>query len=135
MKLKRNIYAFDVDGTLTKPGQGYSDYGNREPNPKLVDLALFYQKSDGNVIVITTARSEIIRNQTESWLRKHGINPEAVLMRANSDERPDPEVKVDQVRQLQAKYNGKITMYDDKPENCDAVRKMTGVNCVLVREP
>lgn len=128
------VYAFDVDGTLVKPGQDAFADLDLKPNQKILDLALFFQKPDQGIVVITTARDESIRRQTEAWLKKHGIKPKHVLMRAKGDTRPDPEIKVEQINILRKNYGDKITMYDDKPENCKAVREKTGVSCIHVKD-
>lgn len=126
-----HVYAFDVDGTLTEKGQFPDNLTEHKPNPEILKLALFHQKH--NTIVVTTARSEEIRKETEEWIKSYGLNPKVILMREKGDDRPDPEVKVEQIAKLKNKYEGKITMYDDKPENCTAVRNQTGASCILVK--
>ena len=127
------VYAFDVDGTLTEPNQSLDDVTKLKPNQNILDLALFYQKPDQGIVVITTAREETIRKQTEAWLKSHGLKPKYVLMRGKGDPRPDPEIKVEQITIVAKNLGGNITMYDDKPENCKAVREQTGIKCVNVK--
>jgi uncharacterized HAD superfamily protein len=131
----RPVFAFDVDGTLTEPGQTSANILDMAPNRKILDLALFYQKPEQGTIVITTARDESIRKQTETWLKGQGLKPKHVLMRGKGDPRPDPEVKVEQISILMKNFGDNITMYDDKPENCKAVREQTGVRCINVKDP
>jgi hypothetical protein len=131
--LEKPVFAFDVDGTLTAKGQGDVSLLEMKPNRKILDLALYYQDLERGVVVITTARDESIRKETEKWLKAQGLRPKHVLMRGKGDPRPDPEVKVEQVNILRKNFGNGITMYDDKPENCKAVREQTGIKCVLVR--
>lgn len=129
------VYAFDVDGTLTAPGQPFDDVLDLKPNQKILDLALFHQGQQGSTIAITTARDESIRKQTVAWLKKKGLKPKYILMRGKGDPRPDPEVKVEQINILRKNLGENITMFDDKPENCKAVRNETGVKCINVKNP
>lgn len=131
--MAKPVFAFDVDGTLTAKGQDNVPLMQLKPNPKILDLALFFQNPDKGTIVITTARDEGIRKQTEAWLKAHGLKPKHVLMRGKGDPRPDPEVKVEQVNVLRKNFGDNITMYDDKPENCRAVRSKTGIKCIQVK--
>ena len=128
------VYAFDVDKTLTKVNQPNVAISDLEPNEKILNLALFFQRPDEGVIVITTARDEKSRKQTESWLKRVGLKPKHVLMRGSGDPRPDPEVKVEQINILRKNYGDNIIMYDDKEENCKAVEKETGVPCIRVKQ-
>ena len=129
------VYAFDVDGTLTTPGQPFDDVLGLKPNQKILDLALFHQSQQGSTIAITTARDESIRKQTVAWLKKNGLKPKYILMRGKGDPRPDPEVKVEQITILVKNFGNNITMYDDKQENCKAVREQTGIRCINVKNP
>jgi hypothetical protein len=131
--VKKPVFAFDVDGTLTAKGQSDVPLLGMNPNQEMLDLALYFQRPERGIVVITTARDESIRKETEQWLRAHGIKPKHILMRGKGDPRPDPEVKVEQINILRKNFGNNITMYDDKPENCKAVRAETGVKCVNVK--
>lgn len=128
------VYAFDVDKTLTKINQPGVDTLDLEPNDKILNLALFFQRPSEGTLVITTARDEKSRELTEKWLKKMGLKPKHVLMRGHGDSRPDPEVKVEQINILRKNYGDNIIMYDDKEENCRAVEKETGVPCIRVKQ-
>lgn len=134
------VYAFDVDGTLTVPHKWVNDPSNKHllkvpPNLPMVDLAKFYQNTPGNIIAIATARGESLREPTEEWLRTQGIKADTVLMRGLGDNRPDPDLKVDEIAKLMKTYGKVEIFYDDKPENCDAVRKRFGIKSICVRMP
>lgn len=131
--MKKPVIAFDVDGTLTAKGQNDVPLLKKKPNQKILDLALYFQDPDKGTIIITTARDESIRKETEQWLKAHGVKPRHVLMRGKDDSRPDPEVKVEQINVLRKNFGNDITMYDDKTENCKAVRAETGIKCVHVK--
>lgn len=126
------LYVFDVDGTLTRQDFNIDDLESLEPNAPIVSLALHYQNQKGSAIAIATARDESLRERTENWLSKHKLKAARVLMRGLKDNRPDPELKVDEIRKLKYEFGNVEIFYDDKPENCKAVREMEGVKCVLV---
>lgn len=75
----------------------------------------------GMKIMIVTARPERFRKETEDWLRLHAIVYDVLRMRRNGDNRPDPELRREQVA-------GAVVLFDDKPDNC----KRCGLPCVLV---
>src|SRR5262245_33847340 len=93
----RPTYIFDVDGTLSLPGDlnpyDLKRLGEHEPNIPVVDvcrkLAVF------STILIVSGRSEVGRTQTEFWLNAREIFPTALFMRDRWDGRPDYEVKKD----------------------------------------
>jgi GTP cyclohydrolase I len=70
--------AVDIDGILTKETEGW-DYANR--TPRLVNVnqvnVLFEQ---GHTIILYTARFEVDRQVTVSWLHQHGIKYHDLIM-------------------------------------------------------
>lgn len=82
---KPKAWIFDVDGTLTVAG-GRNIYDetlvyNDAPNWPVVNLAKTLIASGAQVIV-TSARSEFCRNDTERWLREvAGIDHSALFLR------------------------------------------------------
>lgn len=127
-----SILVFDIDGTLAKKGDGYSNLRDLQPKVSIVSIALAAQKPGMGRMAIVTARPEKNRSDTEAWVKKQGLRPEYLLMRKDSDPRPDYDVRVDQVREIMKKMGDNVTLYDDKESNCKAVKKSLGVNCVHV---
>jgi hypothetical protein len=50
-------------------------------------------KSAGHIVVQTTGRSDVVREQTRSWLRKYRVPSDELYMRKDGDYREDAEVK------------------------------------------
>ena len=55
-----------------------------KPNLPMIDLAKKYKK-DGFKVVIITGRPEFIREVTEIWLKKYGIEYDALYMRLKDE--------------------------------------------------
>ena len=55
-----------------------------KPNQPMIDLAKRYKK-DGFKIVIITGRPENIREVTEMWLKKYGVEYDALYMRLEKE--------------------------------------------------
>ena len=113
---------FDVDGTLTSE---YYDEGNlltlRE-NPTMMLLAISLQ--DKHPLLISTARPEYLRPQTEAWLAKHGLVPEKIYMRPNGKEGvPDPEIKLVHLQDIRREYSNPQVWCDDNDANVNMLQE------------
>ena len=130
---KKTVYAFDIDKTLTSvKNTSSTPVENLIPNQEILKVAMDAKKA-GNVVVIATARQSKYKERTLEWIKKIGLTPDLVLIRAPDDTSTDPEVKVSEMKTIQSKYPGQdIKMYDDKEENCAAVEKLKGVTCIRV---
>ncbi len=95
---------FGLDGTLSNPAQRqhlaqagvwdeYREAADRdEPFP---DTARMLSDLTGTVVTaVVTSRDESQRAETEAWLRRHRMFPDAVLMRPVGDRRRKADVKV-----------------------------------------
>jgi major membrane immunogen (membrane-anchored lipoprotein) len=70
--------------------------------------------AEGGELVFVSARPEDYREETEAWLKKHGMDHFHLIMRPKGNKRPDTEVK----KRILDKYlsNYKIIkVYDDRP--------------------
>lgn len=68
---KRKVFAFDLDGTLTKGGPPFWE-GDPEPNFDMISkLRQIYQS--GNIIIIWTARQWEYAPLTVAWLIKFNV--------------------------------------------------------------
>lgn len=160
----KTIILCDIDGVLADCGHRleYLNYGAAmaEDNPILAGIDLISAlclHSYECALWILTGRPERTRHLTELWIKGKTrllFNEERLLMRADDDHRPAPEVKVEQVRaalgrnktkagrtlkQLVTKFhrlNGTYTpptiyFIDDDPENvkavCKAFPEITGI--------
>ncbi len=71
----------DMDSTLSQPiGESWEDTANHQPIQPILDLAHTLHKH-GYDLVISTARPESNRADTESWLYKHLPQFSALYMR------------------------------------------------------
>lgn len=103
-----NPIVFDIDGTLSLPGERVSCLSQTPP-----DWDSFYERCDedlpnwpaievyrallargGNELILLTGRRESTRQKTEAWLRRYGVFAyDRLLMRADGDRRHDTVVK------------------------------------------
>lgn len=136
MTIKREglTFIFDIDGTLASKEHPNVSTGKLPPVKKVLKIALAAQKSNRSKMVIITARPESLRGITEAWVKRLGLKPEFLLMRASGDFRPDYEVRVDQVRKVMKTLGKNVVLYDDKTTNCKAVRNKLKIPVRLVKE-
>ena len=102
----------DIDGTLTTEWYRDSNVIDVSPNVNMVQLARCLYKS-GVPIVISTARAEWMRADTETWLGLNGVEYDGLVMRADDDNRPDYEVKADQLGLIRKMFGKPLLWYDD----------------------
>lgn len=124
---KHDAVIVDVDGTLVNVDTirhyvvgDHKDYDHFHkastwcPANQWVIDAIQERESNGQTILVVTARAERFRAGTVGWLDGHNVPYESLHMRANGDERHDSDIKRDILRQLQKRYT--ITAaYDDNP--------------------
>jgi hypothetical protein len=77
-KRKFPVYYFDIDGTITNETEGW-DYARRTPRLDVINKmnTLF---CSGCKIILWTARLEIDRAVTVSWLRGHNVLHDQLMM-------------------------------------------------------
>jgi hypothetical protein len=74
------LFAVDMDCTLTKnPCWTIEQCINAEPREDVVFLVNDLYRG-GNIVIIWTARREVLRPATEYWLKKHGVFYHAIDM-------------------------------------------------------
>ena len=113
---------FDVDGTLTTEWYRDSNVIDVSPNVLMVGLARGLYKS-GVPIVISTARPEWMRADTEAWLHLNRVEYDDLIMRADTDSRRDYEVKRDQLNLIRSMYGNPLLWYDDNHDVTDMLRQ------------
>ena len=89
----------DVDGTLARMADrspfDWKRVGEDTPIEHVIDAVKALQ-ADGYAIVIMSGRDSVCINQTGDWLRSHGIEYDAIHMRAVGDDKtPDNRLKYD----------------------------------------
>ena len=112
--------SFDIDGTLAEGLFAPGNILSMRTRPAIIHVLRVLMKA-GYRIRIVTARPERYRDDTVAWLRRHAVPYHEIRMRSAGDNRPDPALRAEQT-------DGVRVHFDDKPENCAAVR----VRCVRV---
>ena len=74
-------------------------------------------------IIISTARNEKVRKETETKLLEHGIIFDELYMRRDKDYRPSPEVKRDHLQEIMKSYEI-LVFIDDDITNCDMAKEL-----------
>lgn len=75
----RKVIGIDIDGVLTlDTAWNKEECLTRTPNMPVIELLdkLYYE----HCIILYTARGEIMRNETEYWLKKNGVKYHALRM-------------------------------------------------------
>ena len=122
------VAIFDVDGTLMdinhrrkyvqgdkKDWKSFFDYMEFDTiNDNVFHLAHALHK-DGYVIIVCSGRNEKHREITEKQLAFGKLKPQALMMRADDDYRPDWEVKREMLAEIRnSGFDPKISV-DDRP--------------------
>lgn len=124
---------FDIDGTLT--AEHYTDENllTIKENSAMMRVALALQTE--HPLVISTARPERLRDQTEKWLAIHGLTPDAIYMRPNDQEDvSDPEIKQNHLESIKEQYGNPHVWVDDNDANIRML-KQNNVPVIHVRPP
>lgn len=125
------VFVFDIDGTLTSERFVDDQVKHLALNPPIYNLAIALQEI-GLEFVVVTARPEYLRADTEYWLHDNNLFPSLLLMRGETDKRPDPEVRAYQLKLVRDEYGPHVLLFDDRIDNCRAVQSM-GIPCVHVK--
>ena len=120
----------DVDGTLCDVS-GIRHYVLRDPTrpnfdrfhaasafcPPIASTLAWVDahRAAGRTIIIVTSRKRRWEHLTRTWLRKWEIDYDWLLMRADSDQRKDREVKASILRRVRAKGYEVVAASDDNP--------------------
>jgi hypothetical protein len=121
---------FDVDGTLADVSnlrrewlhsedhkmdfQGFHASSVDAPPIPWVCEAASQGHTRGLTVVIVTGRASRWRHHTAWWLALNKVPSDALLMRADDDNRPDATVKTAMLNQIQLSWNP-IWVFDDNP--------------------
>lgn len=129
------IRLIDLDNCISDDGwrmqylrdKDYHGYHSRSIYDQPANLHILKGDHDDRNIIIT-ARSERYRYETILWLSEHVIQYEALLMRADKDSAPSPEVKCELLRQYFARNRISADWvrcaFDDRVDILKAYRAM-----------
>lgn len=133
---------FDLDGTLADIGHRvhFVHNGKRDwksffaacvgdmPNLHVIDTLRAHVEA-GHTVRIWSARSDVVRTETEAWLASYGIDPWRLQhMRADGDSTPDVELKRYWLNQEGIRPD---LIYDDRQRVVDMWRA-EGIPCFQV---
>ena len=127
-----NTVVFDIDMTLTSEWYYEDNVATLRANLPLVQLAILLAES-GVSIVISTARPNRLRADSENWLQSVGVKFDALYMRNDGDDRPDHYVKTEQALAIIEDFGRPLLWYDDNQDNCKVVREL-GIPCIQVTQ-
>lgn len=120
--MKKQPAVWDVDGTLTSEDYDEDNLLTLKENSAMMLLAIAMQPE--RPLVISTARPERFREQTEKWLASHGLRPQVIHMRPNSMEGfPDHTVKLAHLQEIRREYGEPLVWVDDNLGNIEMLQK------------
>ena len=124
----QRVAIFDVDGTLMdidhrrkyvegdkKDWKSFFDYMEFDTIRDDVFHMAHALHNDGYVIIVCSGRNEKHRKITEKQLAFGKLKPQALLMRADDDYRPDYEVKAEMLKTMRDSGFDPHIAVDDRP--------------------
>lgn len=141
--MKQDAVIFDMDGTLCDVTgirhlviggirnfeAFHLDSVNCPPHMHVVEAA-HKARENGLAVLIVTARKAKFRNHTAMWLALNGVPSDAMLMRADHDNRKDVEVKRNILQRIRRTWKP-VHAWDDNP-SIIALWKEEGIPCTIV---
>lgn len=126
--MKRELILFDLDGTLAENShrQKYVTDGLKDwetffaqqefdlPVLPIVKMFRALNSTDQFDLFVVTARPERYRSVTESWLKRHAVQAQRVVMRQDGDRRPDDVIKREILHELEANGQRPLFVVDDR---------------------
>lgn len=129
-------YVFDIDGTLADPSErlpyiigpnkDWDTYDSLvqtdKPIPAVITI-LRCLREGGYDTLLLTGRGERTRDATAAWLAEHGVTYDWLVMRADGDNRPDTEVKMENLERFVAENGTRVqTIFEDRKRLAQAFR-------------
>jgi FMN phosphatase YigB (HAD superfamily) len=131
-----NVVVFDIDGTIAdnshrrvhlmgdkKDWKSYN--ATMIDDGVFVDIAqLLVDLSEKHYIILCTAREEVYRSVTWTWLENNGLSDyiHDLWMRNEKDYRSDAVVKVELLNDIIGNYGKPWLWFDDRQQVVDAIR-------------
>lgn len=131
--MKPTAIMVDIDGTLAHMNGRRSPFdweavGQDDVDDVIADITNHYDR-----VIIMSGRNSVCRAETKSWLDKHGIKYEKLVMRPAGDNRPDEAVKLELYRQHVEPYYEIAFVLDDRNKVVKMWRE-NGLKCLQVAE-
>jgi uncharacterized HAD superfamily protein len=113
---------FDIDGTLTEEHYNEDNLLTLRENSAMMLVALAMQSE--RPLLVSTARPERLREQTEKWLASHGLRPEAIYMRPDDSEGVrDYKIKFAHLQDILENFGQPLAWVDDNDNNVKMLRE------------
>ena len=132
---KPSAVLVDIDGTLAliKDRNPYSHQGVLKDHPNAPVIAVVRALSAaGHAIVLVSGRSELAREDTEVWLRRHlGGEFHGPFMRAHGDDRKDAVIKRELYERHVKPHLEVLCVLDDRDQVVHMWRGL-GLTCLQV---
>lgn len=153
MSNKKNVVIFDLDGTLalidhrrhlvTDGSSNWSEFHkqcvNDQPNLPVIKMLQALTITNAECIIVS-GRSEDVREETLTWLRKYVVNQKLgilmprLIMRPSKNYTPDDELKMQWLNDgTLPNINKILCVYDDRDRVVKAWRN-AGLCCFQVAE-
>lgn len=141
----RNLYIFDVDGTLSdtthrqhfvqgtpRDWQSFNEQMQFDaPRHNVVDVYLSLQEDPNNVMMMFTGRPEAYRQVTIDWVSALGIRYERLLMRPEGNYDDDCIIKKAMLDSVTPTFGTPVMIFDDRNRVVDMWRNV-GMTCSQV---
>lgn len=137
----------DLDGTLALNEHreyfitnGYPDWDSYFractkdlPNQPIIEIVNTLYRQN-YTIHIFSGRSDIVKDETLTWLKKYGVKYHTIRMRRQGDYIPDEVLKKNWLLEFYPNYKDDIfCVFDDRNKVVNMWRKL-GLNCLQVAE-
>ena len=110
----------------------YKECVNDTPNVPVVEIYKTLQQTGKYTMVILSGRSEVVRKETEEWLKRNYIEYDLLVMRPDKDYTPDEDLKRSWLKKLQ-ETEMVCCVFDDRKKVVNMWRK-EGLTCFQVAE-
>lgn len=114
--MSKKAVIFDFDGTLAK------NHGANAPAIKK-NVKKLHKEEKKHDIVVLTARSDADRGEVDSWLDKHDIKPDKLVMRPKGNKESDSDVKKELLKKDVSRQFKVKKAYDDEKKNVKMYKK------------
>ncbi len=145
---ERDIVVFDLDDTLADGShrshlipveslRGTASNWDRfslaceNDQPITPNIHLLVALSHHYRIFILTSRGDVAYAETVSWLGRHNIPYDRLLMRGEREHRPPAAIKLDWLNSIGP--DSVLCAFDDNPQVCNAIRSI-GITCHQVTD-
>jgi FMN phosphatase YigB (HAD superfamily) len=131
-----SVVVFDIDGTIADNShrqvhlmgdkKDWKSYNATMADDGLIsDVArLLIELSEQHLIILCTAREDVYRSVTWTWLENNGLSDyiHDLWMREEKDYRSDAVVKVELLNDIIGNYGKPWLWFDDRQQVVDAIR-------------